>query len=481
MGDIQQAREAIVNNDLATARRELETDVSASAPSQVRYLWVLAAESGEQALERVKQAKIDLQRMQRQAGTSDEADPFLELIKSLSDELEDAYMDAHDKQWTIKQFEPNAQEILKKYRANLVNVHLPRETDTYEMLWDCQFCGTQGNLGLSHRFCPNCGAPQNPDSRYFPADDAKVAVHDHEFVGTDVTCPACSQLNSAAAEFCGQCGSPLTEGARAKTLGDRTKQKGEMLASSGARDVVKEAFEAEQRRVGNLPDEKPKNDGGMGRVLIGVAAVAILLIGGLIFAFTRTSETQVVVTDHEWERSIVIERYERFTERDWRDSPPVGDNVSIRVGSCSREQRSTNRVPDGEECSVRQVDQGDGTFREVEECRTIYREEPVYDDMCTWTGFRWERDRTETTAGDLSTTPYWASITLNCEGQRRDGCEREDERNDVYRVLFADTENDNTYDCSFPQSDWEAMRVDSVWDAEVRLLGGLVCDSISRQ
>ncbi|MDQ7024021.1 MAG: zinc ribbon domain-containing protein, partial [Anaerolineae bacterium] len=82
------------------------------------------------------------------------------------------------------------------------------EGKTYEMLWDCQFCGTKRNLGLTHRFCPNCGAPQNPDARYYPSDEDKIEVRDHEYVGVDVTCPACGELNSAAAEFCGQCGSP---------------------------------------------------------------------------------------------------------------------------------------------------------------------------------------------------------------------------------------------------------------------------------
>ena len=106
----------------------------------------------------------------------------------------------------------------------------------YEMLWDCEYCGTKGNLGLTHRFCPNCGAPQNPDSRYYPSDEEKVEVHDHRYVGVDVTCPACNELNSAAAEFCGQCGSPLTEGAKARTLEAQVRHEGERFESSGSRD-----------------------------------------------------------------------------------------------------------------------------------------------------------------------------------------------------------------------------------------------------
>ena len=38
----------------------------------------------------------------------------------------------------------------------------------FEMLWDCEHCGTKGLLGKSQRYCAECGAPQNPAKRYFP-------------------------------------------------------------------------------------------------------------------------------------------------------------------------------------------------------------------------------------------------------------------------------------------------------------------------
>ena len=48
------------------------------------------------------------------------------------------------------------------------------EEKTYEMLWDCEYCSAQKLLGVTHRFCPECGAAQNPQKRYFPPDDQKV-------------------------------------------------------------------------------------------------------------------------------------------------------------------------------------------------------------------------------------------------------------------------------------------------------------------
>ena len=38
----------------------------------------------------------------------------------------------------------------------------------FEMLWDCDHCDARGLLAKSQRHCANCGAPQNPDKRYFP-------------------------------------------------------------------------------------------------------------------------------------------------------------------------------------------------------------------------------------------------------------------------------------------------------------------------
>src|SRR3954471_15815305 len=86
------------------------------------------------------------------------------------------------------------------------------EEATYEMCWDCKYCGQKKLLGLTHRFCAGCGAPQDPASRYFPPDNEKVAVKDNPFVGADVSCPACKQPMSRAAKCCTNCGSPIDKG-----------------------------------------------------------------------------------------------------------------------------------------------------------------------------------------------------------------------------------------------------------------------------
>lgn len=348
----------------------------------------------------------------------------------------------------------------------------------YEMLWDCQFCGTKGNLGLTHRHCPSCGAPQNPDSRYYPSDSDKVAVEDHQFTGADITCPACGQLNGAASGYCGQCGSPLSGGKEADTLGEERRGEG-AFESSGSRDVVKERFDREMERVGVTNKNKP---GGIPKKFIAIGLIVIGLIVAIIVALTWTKEATLIVTGHEWQRTIELQEYKDFTTRDWRDSRPSGDNVSIVFGSCREEQRSTRRVEDGQSCETVRRDNGDGTYSEERECTTTYREEPVYDDKCTWEGQRWENITDAVASGTLSETPQWPAISLQCEGQSRVGCQREKERKESYEILFQD-EEDEDYRCEFPQQEWQEIPLESLWKAQVSVMisGSMDCDTLVRQ
>jgi hypothetical protein len=337
---------------------------------------------------------------------------------------------------------------------------------TYEMLWDCQFCSTKKLLGKTHRFCPNCGAPQNPAARYYPDDSEAVAVEDHVFVGKDKTCGSCGQLNAGNAEFCQQCGSPLTNAKEATTVDDAggSVADGASFLTTGSRDVSKEKFDAEMERVGVT---KKKNSGINKWVIGGIAAVVLLVIAAIAALFW-TKETTALVTGHTWEREIRIDQYDNFTEQSWWDIVPAGDGV-IR-GLCVEKQRSTRQVPDGEECSNRRVDNGDGTFRTERQCSTKYRSEPVYDDWCTFSGRRWDYERSVTTSGkSVSEAPIWGNVTLKCNGQSTIGCEREAGRSEEYLVHFKGEEN-VTFQCGMPQIKWESVRVESVWTVRVRVL-----------
>jgi hypothetical protein len=333
---------------------------------------------------------------------------------------------------------------------------------TYEMQWDCKYCGTTKLLGKTHRFCPNCGAAQDPKSRYFPSDDEKVAVEDHVFIGKDKTCKSCSTLNSASAEFCMQCGAPLANAEAASTLSDQVVKEGQRFESSGPRDLSQERFDEEMKRIGAAKQAKS----GPNWVLYGiVAVVALIIIGGLVAIFWK-QDASAYVSGHSWERTVNIEQYSAVSESAWCDAMPSGAYSVTR----REEQRSSRQVPDGEECSTRRIDNGDGTFTERRECQTKYRDEPVYDDRCYYTINRWVFERAVKASGaSLNDEPRWPDANISRSGTCV-GCEREGTREDHYRVDLR--QGENTYTCDVSEAMWRNMPIESTWEFKVGVVTG---------
>lgn len=335
----------------------------------------------------------------------------------------------------------------------------------YEMFWDCEACGTTKLLGKSHRHCPACGAPQDPERRYFPQESEKVAVQDHVFVGVDRTCSACDTANAAGAAFCVNCGNPM-DGAESVDKVSRVKQ-GHQAGSlhektpEPAPESASEPATARRRltwRSGML-------------VLAVVAAVLTPLL-------LWSRPVDVSVTGHHWERAVHIEVFAAVSDGSWCDAMP---SDAYRVSSSTR-QRGTTSVPDGEECSTEcttyNVDNGDGTFSQDESCSevctTVYREEPVYDEWCDYTVDRWRHDHTERSSGDgLSPSPHWPSYTVSdCTSL---GCTRVGSTDEDYMVALVDDEDD-PHECDVAQERWGAMGMGEVFSARKRVLTGwLVC------
>lgn len=337
-----------------------------------------------------------------------------------------------------------------------------RELGTYEMLWDCKFCGSTKLLGKTHRFCPNCGAAQDPKSRYFPADEEKIAVHDHVFVGADRICGSCSTPNSGLSEFCMQCGAPLSEAARASTLAAQSKASGTAFVSSGSRDIEGEAFQAEMQRVGVVASPGAEKKGGIPwKFIIPAIIVGLIAIAGVVLFSSR--ETGVIVAGHTWEREIRIEQYSMVSESAWCDSMPLG---AYGVSSRS-EVRSTNRIPDGEDCTTVRRDNGDGTFSESEQCTTRYREEPVYDDRCYYSINRWVPVASAISRGEgLNSTITWPAANVSTGSSL--GSRREAGREARYNVLLDDESNDDSYTCSFDDENrWRSMSIESRWTLNI--------------
>lgn len=316
----------------------------------------------------------------------------------------------------------------------------------YEMLWDCEFCGTRKLLGKTHRFCPNCGAAQNPAKRYFPEEAEKVAVEDHEYVGADRVCPSCSASSSAKVKFCGGCGDEMS-GARAVGL----------IISGGAPAPVPAS--------GAPP--APRFRGWILGLIFAVASI----VG---FLFLKTKPVDLSVAGHSWTREIQVERFGPVRESAWCDQMPVG----ARELSRKKEVRSIEQVPDGEDCRTVKKDRGDGTYAESRECTPKTREKKIWDDRCEYSVNRWSTVRTERTRGDsLEPEPAWPAVKLERTGDCV-GCERPGPRKENYEVLLR--EGAKEHRCALPQEKWAAMAPGSFWRGEARALtGGLVCDRLA--
>lgn len=346
----------------------------------------------------------------------------------------------------------------------------PSGAKTYEMQWDCKFCGTKKLLGKTHRFCPNCGAQQDPTWRYFPADSEKVAVQDHVFVGADIICKACKSLNGGKSEFCGNCGAPLSDAARAKEGASRTKGDGE-------------SFEVEDLKQRQMADQLPqlatakpveKKSGGINKWMI-IGLVIILGIGGAIFALTRTKNASAYVTGYKWERSIGVDVMQAVPGKAECNSEPLGAyNITQRY-----EQVGSRQVADGQTCHTKQVDQGDGTFREEEQCETNYRSEPVMGYMCYYVTNQWVSSSPVVASGDKATAPYWPDTNI---GQNAScilpGCKREGGRNETYILTFKG-DGDRPFECPVAYDVWQNTPLEKGFNIKVgSLLKDFRCDTL---
>ncbi|MBX3154409.1 MAG: hypothetical protein KF773_00290 [Deltaproteobacteria bacterium] len=260
----------------------------------------------------------------------------------------------------------------------------------YEMLWDCDHCDTKGLLGKSQRHCPECGAKQNPDKRYFPKEgDAIKEVVGHKYEGADRVCPACSAAIGALGKNCTNCGSPLDGSAHVKGVSEPLKP---------------------------IPVKKFP----WLKVILIVLAIA-LFIFLIWFFFLRTKTGDVTVAGHRWERVITIEKFGVFQEDCWGNNCAPSGAEDER---CRMEDHGTKQVQDGEDCREERVDKKDGTFEKVKKCKPKYRSEPTQEKHCTFSIRKWKEDGEAKSSGTMDKKREWpnapAADTKASIGARRE-------------------------------------------------------------
>lgn len=261
----------------------------------------------------------------------------------------------------------------------------------FEMLWDCEFCSTKGLLGKSQRHCPECGAKQDADKRYFPKEGEQKKIEGHKYEGSDRYCPACKNPQSAEGKNCANCGSPMDGSAEVQGV---------------AAPVA--------------PPPPKKSKLWIIFVIIGVIGAIIGIVLGVKHC-NRTKDAGGKVIAHGWERTVPIQEYGDVREEKWRNEiPSDAQNVS-----CHRAERSTKKVPDGETCKDEKHDKKDGTFEVVKKCTPKFRSEPVEDDKCSYVVKKWKEvdNKTSSGAGMTFTDPpgLTSSNVSEVTGARRPG------------------------------------------------------------
>jgi ribosomal protein L40E len=345
--------------------------------------------------------------------------------------------------------------------------------DVYEMLWDCKFCGTTKLLGKTHRFCPSCGAVQDPESRYFPSDEEKVAVKDHHFVGADKTCTACGALNAADAKFCGRCGADLSEAGEVKKVAVRTKAEGDKFDTEDLEARKRAAFEAS---VGGVKSQKvqAKAKGGIKRWQIILAVVLLFVCGGAAAMMFWTKDATATVTGYRWERTIEVQEMRAQSGKASCGSTPADAyNIDRRY-----EQVDTKQVADGQTCTNKQVDQGDGTFKTQRDCKTKYRSEAVMGYVCYYKVNRWSDARQVKAGGDKSLPVSWPETNITNTGSCL-GCEREapDGRKETYYLEFKGA--NKAFECPVPVEQWQNTKLEASFKLKIGAIANDVrCDTL---
>ncbi len=283
-----------------------------------------------------------------------------------------------------------------------------------QLIWTCSYCGTQNPGAI--KSCTQCGAPQAPDVQFEKVDAETFAfIKDEALIrmaqkGADKHCPYCGTRNSIDAETCMECGSDITSGAKARGSGEAL----------------------ETRAANQDPPTPPKRPQPFLIVII------LVVLAGLVFLIinlTRTDQVTAVVSSVSWQRSQVIEEYQRVERKSWEDAIPS----NATLVSCALQYRYDSDTPRPiatEVCGEPYtIDTGTGLGQVVQDC--VYR---VYENYCTYTTMDWLPVETLVTSGeDLS--PYWPTFELANEQRQGNSTER-------YVITFSAAGDSFTYSTS---------------------------------
>lgn len=331
--------------------------------------------------------------------------------------------------------------------------------------WDCQFCGTIGNLGR-HRQCQNCGRSRPESTKFYLADDAQVTdkqLQRQALVGPDWVCQFCGTSNAADITVCASCGSPREENSPVQKIKEYDLAD---VPTSG--DMT---FDEEPTEDG--PTEEPKQKPKIPTIaLVGAGVLALICLGAIAFLIFGSRESEATVDGFLWERTLALEELQTVVEEDWQ-IPEEGRLLSQREAIHhydqvldhyeTRQREVEEQVQVGVNVYVcGQRDLGNGFFEDIEceepvyesQVRTetyeepIYRDVPVYQTLYSYDIDKWIEIGSETASAN-DHAPYWPRVNL--ESNQREG-----EAEEYYVVYFVDGEG-ASYEWETTWTQWQRL------------------------
>jgi hypothetical protein len=246
-----------------------------------------------------------------------------------------------------------------------------------ELKWNCNSCGSKGILGR-HKVCPECGSPREKGEMVMDGldtDNDGDGFNDAQTVsapelielaeaGYDWFCTHCSSGNRGNGSECSNCGSPRY-GEQKELHPDLVEQPHKTSSPSPSPPEDEEPIQVQQ-------DPKP--------FIFGALALLIVFVIG--FFATRTHNVEGAVRTMEWSRTVTVDAWTPFTEREWRHRAServevkpmngLGERAGYNLvpGSCSNEFFETERY----QC---------GTKEESYDCSTYHTETEKYQSTCS--------------------------------------------------------------------------------------------------
>jgi hypothetical protein len=222
----------------------------------------------------------------------------------------------------------------------------------------------------------------------------------------------------------------------------------------------------------NLKSGPPKSK----LIALGLLVVFAVVIALVTLVALWKKDVAITVVGHSWEREVRIESFGPVESTDWRTEIPAG----AQIISCSLQSKGTRRIQVGEDCQIRKVDNGDGTFSEERECSPRYLEEPVKEEKCAYRVDKWAYSRSEAARGkSMAEVPTWPVVQLNMANTAVHGGEREAQRLERYVLHFHDHEGE-AGTCELAEAKWREISSGSRWQTTASVLGNQIdCENMN--